>query len=164
MDLSDPKLLWEIALFYWSDRGELSEILKLVRENIPIPTELSYAVADALEGKPRGLSPNHKTMEYKRLIKLRSRIVLTTKNQVRAIKKDIANKSKSIESQHKALHSYLRGTRGISINAAVSDYLNDATVQNTDFTLMWLTMKLRSNGLLITETIVQRANCKSLHN
>ncbi len=114
--------------------------------------------------KATGLSPNHKTMEYKRLIRLRSRIIIDTKNQVRAIKKDIANKSKSIESQHKALHSYLSGTRGVSINAAVSDYLNDATVQNSDFILMWFTMKLRNNGLLITETIVQRANCKSLQN
>jgi len=164
MDLSDPKLLWGIALFHWSDRGELSEIVKLVRENIGIPKELSCAVADALERKPRGLSPNHKTKEHKRLIRLRSSIITATKVQVRAIKKDIAENRTSVEKQHKALHSYLRGTRGVSINAAVSDYLNDATAQSTDFTLMWLTMKLRSNGLLITETIAQRANCKSLHN
>lgn len=122
-DGHDFERAWLEAKSLWFDEGDIKPVSKLIREGYTIPYEHSKWVADAIERKPRNLSPNHKNQSYLEAYQFAVFHCYSTKTDFKRSKQEIKAGLSKIEDHPRELRIHIT-TRGYGVNEATSDYLN----------------------------------------
>lgn len=157
MDIASPEIRWTLACHSWKDTGDTSDITTLIREGVPIPESMRGKVADALEGKPRGVSPNHKTSKYSHYYQLRASLSIKVKSEFKELKKKVKSGKVSSEQLPWPAQQYVTKTKGYGINKAVADALNNAEECSTSAWWVNQIEMMKCLGLHISEDSVSRA-------